>query len=398
MTSLLKKLQKFPSYRTRIHCTVILGFAYLFFTILAANPGYCREKQATKIIAVEENTQIELTFLWLELKKTILKSAKINMRGPTYRYNTETCRYERPGVSWWNLFSYSTALLITSVLMLAGLLALHDFIIDSDKEKALRKENHALQKSQTILASQLSEVESTMKVLREKDNRLHNKFFASVSPVDKESRPDANRQQILLSGGHQLVEEMKEQSEQLIFHADSTSKFYSNKLKVRYYLDLIPSLPVGHPVADLKPGMIRSGFGVRINPYHKGLYQHEGIDIVVARGTPVLATASGQVVNVKFSPIQAGFGNYIEIDHGRGFMTRYAHLEDIQVRKGDRVTKGAAIATTGNSGGSVAPHLHYEIIRSGRNVDPVQYMIQGVSSLEYEKFRVACSKENQSLD
>lgn len=321
------------------------------------------------------------------------------MRGPIYRYNTETCRYERPGISWWNVFFYSTALLITSAFMLAGLLALHDFIIDSDKEKALRKENLALQKSQAILARQLSEVESTMQVLREKDKGLHNKFFASVSPVDNESRrTDVNRQQILLSGGQQLVEEVNEQSEQLIFHADSTTKAYSNNLKVRYYLDLIPSLPAGPPVADLKPGMIRSGFGVRINPYHKGLYQHEGIDIVVARGTPVLATASGQVVNVKFNQVQAGFGNYVEIDHGRGFITRYAHLEDIQVRKGDRVTKGVAIATTGNSGGSVAPHLHYEIIRSGKNVDPVHYMIQGLSSLEYEEFRVACSKENQSLD
>jgi murein DD-endopeptidase MepM/ murein hydrolase activator NlpD len=112
----------------------------------------------------------------------------------------------------------------------------------------------------------------------------------------------------------------------------------------------------------------------------------------------VLATAPGQIITARKSDLLAGYGNYIEIDHGNGFVTRYAHLEVLNVKAGQKVTKGFVIATTGNSGGSVAPHLHYEIIRNNKQVDPVRYLISGVNASQHDQFISMSQRENQSLD
>jgi murein DD-endopeptidase MepM/ murein hydrolase activator NlpD len=323
------------------------------------------------------------------------------MRGPSYRYNALTCRYERSGISWIRIILKSFLVLITSSLILAGLLMLHNDFNDSEKERSLRKENTALSQSEVILTKQLSEIELTLDAIKEKDKALHTKFFSSVSTVEETANGTYTSQHILLadaSGLQTYLNDVKEKSRTYINMAASTNLHYSEQLQIRYYLDVVHSFPVGKPVADLTAEMLLSGFGMRINPFHKALYRHEGIDIVVPRGTEVMSTAAGKVTNVKFNSIEAGFGNYIEIDHGNGFISRYAHMEDIVVRLGAEIQKGAVIGTSGNTGGSVAPHLHYEVLRNGKNVDPIDYLIEGIGSAEHGQFRISSKRQNQSLD
>jgi murein DD-endopeptidase MepM/ murein hydrolase activator NlpD len=116
------------------------------------------------------------------------------------------------------------------------------------------------------------------------------------------------------------------------------------------------------------------------------------------RGTPVVATAAGVIKESKRSDLQAGYGNYIDIDHGNNIITRYAHLEDITIRYGNKVEKGDVIGTVGSSGGSIAPHLHYEILRDGKNVDPIYYIIEGMTSDQHEQLTWLSHQQNQSLD
>ena len=111
-----------------------------------------------------------------------------------------------------------------------------------------------------------------------------------------------------------------------------------------------------------------------------------------------MATAPGKVIAVNRTKLQAGYGNYIDIDHGRGIVTRYAHLESVQVRQGQRVRKAMVIGTIGSSGGSIAPHLHYEVIRDGEPVNPIRYIIEGLSSDEHDTLLNLSRKQNQSLD
>jgi murein DD-endopeptidase MepM/ murein hydrolase activator NlpD len=142
-----------------------------------------------------------------------------------------------------------------------------------------------------------------------------------------------------------------------------------------------------------------SGFGVRINPFHKGNYHHDGIDIALPKGTEILAAGNGRVISLSSNDmLQAGIGNFIEIDHGNGLITRYSHLDQINVTWGQKITQGQVIGHAGSSGGSVAPHLHYEVIEYGKNLDPLMYIIEGISAEEHQKLAVRSKTPNQSLD
>lgn len=119
-------------------------------------------------------------------------------------------------------------------------------------------------------------------------------------------------------------------------------------------------------------GFVSSGFGYRKSPFTGGSQYHEGIDIATRPGTPVVAPADGIVI---LSGKEAGFGNVIEIDHGNGFITRFAHNSTNFVKKGDRVRRGQVIGTVGNSGRSTGPHLHYEVLLNNVAVNPLKYIL-----------------------
>jgi murein DD-endopeptidase MepM/ murein hydrolase activator NlpD len=163
-------------------------------------------------------------------------------------------------------------------------------------------------------------------------------------------------------------------------------------------LNKLKHLPSISPIPEIEADKLVSGFGKRINPFHKGIYQHDGIDFAMPAGTTVVATAPGTILRANTSNQVAGFGNYVEIDHGNGIITRYAHLADLNVRYGQSVAKGQKIGTVGSSGGSIAPHLHYEVIRGGVNVNPVHYVVGTYSSTFYNNLVQASEKRNQSLD
>jgi len=115
-----------------------------------------------------------------------------------------------------------------------------------------------------------------------------------------------------------------------------------------------------------------SGFGVRSDPFHAGAAMHPGIDLAGAYGTPVYATADGTVVRAGWN--NGGYGNLVELDHGRGITTRYGHMSAILVHEGDRVTRGQQIGRMGSTGRSTGTHLHYEVRIDGRPVNPIPFM------------------------
>ncbi len=125
--------------------------------------------------------------------------------------------------------------------------------------------------------------------------------------------------------------------------------------------------PINHPKRA-----ISSNFGARRSTGGSGGF-HKGIDISAPKGTPVYATATGKVVHAKRA-WWSGYGRLVQIDHGNGYETWYAHLSSIGTRKGRLVRQGERIGKVGNSGRSTGPHLHYEVRKSGTPVDPRPYM------------------------
>ncbi|MBN3815063.1 M23 family metallopeptidase, partial [Paraburkholderia sp. Ac-20347] len=118
-------------------------------------------------------------------------------------------------------------------------------------------------------------------------------------------------------------------------------------------------------------GRLGSPFGNRIDPFSKRLSFHPGIDLVAPTGTPILAAAGGRVI---FAGQKAGYGNAVEIDHGNGFVTRYGHASKLEVKAGDVVLPGEHIADVGSTGRSTGPHLHFEVIVRGAQVNPSDYL------------------------
>lgn len=323
------------------------------------------------------------------------------MRRALYKYNEETCQYERVRLKPFDVIFYASGLLVASLLLLAGMLIVHDYLFDSEKELALRKENSAYKKNYAVLTSQLSEIESTLDALETEDKKLHTKFF--LSPPEQQTPSDnTTRKQLLLadaSAFRSAVEKLATASERLMHKSEQWNEVFANTdVFEKDKLYEAAGIPNIQPITPWETDKLLSGFGMRINPFHKGLYEHAGIDIAAPRGSEVVATAPGRVTKIKRSDVQAGYGNFIEIDHGNGYVTRYAHLEEIKVKLYQKVDKGAVIAISGNSGGSIAPHLHYEIIRDGKNVDPVNYMVHGLSSSDFQKLKTLSEKHNQSLD
>ena len=324
------------------------------------------------------------------------------MRHSVYRYNAETCQYERVRVNARDVISYSAGVLIAAIAILAGLLMLHDFVFDSPNEIALRKENAALRKNSIVLANQLTNIEATLTTLQEEDRNLHAKFFGVELKKPVESEPAVSKQQLLLADPDAFtaaVKSISAQSASLLNQSSKSNLYFGSSISVEgEYLSRLESVPTLQPIQPWKSEKLISGYGMRINPFHKGLYEHLGVDISMPRGTAVIATAKGTVSMIKQSDLQAGYGNYIDIDHGHGFVTRYAHLDEIKVRLGEKITKGNVVGTIGSSGGSVAPHLHYEILFQGKNVDPVLFMIEALTSEEHHQLKSLSHNQNQSLD
>lgn len=324
------------------------------------------------------------------------------MRYTTYRYNAETCQYERVRVTVKGVIWYALGLAAMGSCMLVGILLLHDLLINTDRETNLRKENRAFRKHLTILTAQLGDLQPVLTSLQHRDKILHEKFFGSQPVLPAQEIDRASKQDLLLAEPDDFrvqVASLSKISENLIRRSVSTNRHFGKELTLeKKALPELRALPTIQPVQPWESDRLISGFGMRVNPFHKGLYEHLGVDIAMPRGTPVMATAPGTVTQVKNSDLQAGYGNYVEIDHGNGMVTRYAHLEEIQVRYGAKVARGQTIGTAGSSGGSVAPHVHYEILRDGQNVDPVYYMVQGLSPSEHYLLTVNSHKQNQSLD
>ena len=143
---------------------------------------------------------------------------------------------------------------------------------------------------------------------------------------------------------------------------------YDNLLEqVDTYLNTIRTMPLGKPVG----GRISSGFGKRTDPLNSKKAVHEGVDIRGARGDRIVATASGKVIKAMKN---GGYGNYVEIDHGNGYVTAYGHMQNYLVKQGERVKQGQVIGHVGSSGRSTGPHLHYEIRLNKKPIDPEKFM------------------------
>ncbi|MEJ1242366.1 M23 family metallopeptidase [Chryseolinea sp. T2] len=288
----------------------------------------------------------------------------------------------------------------TAILLATALIVIHDLAFDSETTKKMRAENALLSYHQPTLERRLDGIEQTLTRLLKIDKTLHTKLFDTAPGTISQSTIDKERVLLASAGDFRsIIGSVDRRATELVAHSARTNAEFGATLHIsREKIETLQSIPTIQPVDNTQIDLLVSGFGERINPFHKGMYNHPGVDFAAPRGSAVFATAPGRVITVKKTSLAAGYGNYIEIDHGNGYVTRYAHLDAVDVRRGQRVYKGKVIGSSGNSGGSVAPHLHYEVIKNGEAVDPVNYLLEGLSSSQYSAVLSHAAAQNQSLD
>jgi murein DD-endopeptidase MepM/ murein hydrolase activator NlpD len=280
--------------------------------------------------------------------------------------------------------SISKSILKTTFLSLVGVMFLSFYLIyeyndvkDKVWELQTVREELMQQKAQVqSFALNMLDYKRQMFLLRDLDTKLRR--AVSLGPRDKAQQllgiggPDELGLQNLASLGEKKQEEaLKEMHQELTQLKGVASKQEASlQVLIEYFEDkrsLYASTPTIWPVR----GWVTSPFGNRTSPFSGIMKFHEGIDIAAQTGTPVMSPADGVVIRAGFS---TGYGNLVEISHGYGIRTIYAHNSRLNVKEGQRVKRGEVICYVGDTGTSTGPHLHYEVRLNSLPVNPVRYM------------------------
>ena len=320
-----------------------------------------------------------------------------------YYYDPDTLSYRpikytnKKRVSNIFLFLLASFFFGSSVL----LILLNSDVINTPSEIAQKRslKNYELQFD--ILNKKLSQLESVVSNVEERDNNLYRVYF-EASPIPEEQRRagfgGVNRykdlegydnSELIISTAERidiLTKQTVVQSRSL----DEIERLAENKA------ELIEAIPTIQPVKNEDLTRVASGFGYRIDPFTKIRKKHYGMDFTAKKGTPVYATGNGVVKRADNS--SAGYGNHIRIDHGFGYVSLYAHLSKYNVRTGQKVKRGDIIGYVGNTGRSIGPHLHYEIFKDNQKINPLNFYYGNLSPEEFKSLLSLSKQENQSMD
>lgn len=272
--------------------------------------------------------------------------------------------------------------------------------IDLPMEHKLRHSTDDLRTEYERMSERYDSLSYVLDNVIRRDENVFRKLFES-NPYDLTA--DVNQERIVLY--EHLVEmdndELTKLLDKKLQNADKQEREILRSYEdLRYNISSgalsIDYVPAIQPVNNKQLTLLAAGKKPLINPFHRTMREHHGVDYLVPEGTAVFATADGVVKSL--SEKNTSHGKAVTISHGNGYETSYSHLLDIRVKKGQKVKRGDIIALSGNSGLSFVPHLHYEVIYNDTRVDPVHYFFLELEPDEYQQMiRIALSSM-QSFD
>jgi murein DD-endopeptidase MepM/ murein hydrolase activator NlpD len=320
-----------------------------------------------------------------------------------YFYDPETLSY-RPidggkTLKVSNFFLFLISSLLFGVFTLFGLLST-DFL-NTPKELLLERELNNYEFQFELLSQRLQQMENVMENIENRDNEIYRNYF-EANPIPQEQRRagfgGVNRYKNLEGFGNsdQIIATTKKidiLSRMLVVQSNSLDEIQALAEKKE---ELLAAIPTIQPIKKEDLKRMASGYGWRTDPFTKKRRKHYGMDFSAKTGTPVYATGDGIVKRADNR--SSGYGRHIRIDHGFGYVSLYAHLSKYNVKRGQKVKRGEIIGYVGNTGRSVAPHLHYEIFKDKNKINPLNFYIDSMSPAEFDAIVNQASEENQSLD
>ncbi|PCJ86733.1 MAG: peptidase M23 [Flavobacteriales bacterium] len=318
-----------------------------------------------------------------------------------YKYNPKTLTYEKVAITLRKRLLKIGFFILTG-LVFAVLIVISSYsFIDSPREKRLQRENQQLSLQYEIMNSRLSQMEGVLEDIQKRDDYIYREIF-EAEPIPNNIRKagfgGVNRyKQLYGYDNSELTIETSKRldklSKQLYIQSKSFDEVYE---MAKQKEKMLASIPAIQPISNKDLTRVASGFGMRIHPIYKTRRRHDGMDFTAKIGTDIYATGNGKVVEVVRS--RRGYGNHVVIDHGYGYRTLYAHMNKFKVRKGQKVKRGEIIGYVGNTGTSAGPHLHYEVVKNERKINPVNFYFNDLSPEEYEQMIEISSASNQSFD
>jgi murein DD-endopeptidase MepM/ murein hydrolase activator NlpD len=318
-----------------------------------------------------------------------------------YYYDSDTLSYKKIKSKISDILKKISVALVSAIMfMVLGYVVLTQFF-DSPKEKELKRELEFIKLNEQLHSKKIVQLEKILQDIQDRDNNIYRLYF-EVSPISNEQRKAGfggiNRYKALegFDNSEMIIDVTKNMdilSKQLYVQSkslDEIVKLAENKEK------LLAAIPAIQPVKNQDLTRMASGYGWRSDPFTKANKKHQGMDFTAPKGTPVYASGDGVIDRADQNA--AGYGKHIRINHGFGYTSLYAHLSNYNVKKGQHVKRGDLIGFVGSTGRSQAPHLHYEIIKNGEKINPINFYYGNLSPEEFAAMQKAAEIQGQSLD
>ncbi|PSR06326.1 MAG: peptidase M23, partial [Bacteroidetes bacterium SW_10_40_5] len=277
-----------------------------------------------------------------------------------YRFNPNNLTYEKYHPHFWEKFLRIFGFLSTSILFSFIIVFILFYFFQSPKEKHLERKLE-----QYSMQYEMMNPEPIPKNVRDAG-------FGGIERYDHLKHH--NNKKVVENAANQ-IEVLSKELSVLNDSYNELAKLANNKK------EMLNSIPAIQPVKNNDLNKIASGFGNRVHPIYKTKKFHSGLDFTASPGTKVFATGEGKVVEAEYS--RRGYGNRLVIQHGYGYKTMYCHLKKFHVEEGEKIKRGELVAEVGNTGLSTGPHLHYEVIKNSKAIDPINFFHNDLTPKEY---------------
>lgn len=290
-------------------------------------------------------------------------------------YNPETLSYDEQRLPWWQALIRFVLAAVGAVAVVGAALWLYFFYLGRDLPKTaiLRSQNEAWQSRMGVIRHKLDVYESTLRGVEDRNDKVYRTIFA-LDPLRDSVYADS-----AATAMQALNLQLDAVQDRINIQMNSLGEV---AVVAKEAGDMVSHIPAVPPILPKKGTYtLSSPFGTRVDPVYGVAAHHLGQDIASKVGNPVYATGDGVVEKVDFK--YTGYGNEVVIDHGFGYKTRYAHLNTIDVGVGQVLKRGDRIGEIGKSGKVTGPHLHYEVVFKGSQINPMSFMDMEMPVEEY---------------
>lgn len=318
-----------------------------------------------------------------------------------YVFNPKTLNFDKFVEPLMNKVVRVIVFLLATFVSALAIVVLIFYFFGSPKEKMQAREIEYLRLQYEILDDRLLDMEQLVEELQERDNDVYRVIF-EADPIPSSVRMSgfnrADRYEDLLGYKNSdvvlhVAGKLDTIASQLYYQSVSYDKVFE---MARNKSEMLSCIPAIIPVKESDIKQISSYFGYRTDPIYKVTKYHSGMDFAASPGTDVYASGDGVVVKVESN--FWGYGNVVTVDHGYGYMTKYAHLKNFAVKNGQKVKRGQKIGTVGSTGKATGPHLHYEVLKNNVQVDPIHFFFNDLTPEQYEKILEQAELPSLTMD